>query len=527
MQTFPTQPLTYAAANNKRAVVALAGGILFQAIFWQEKMALNTAFFFAFIVASLLMLYKATLHWKKSFWLLCTSFISLAAVVVHNSLLSKLALIISMLLLVAHTTNLYRSLHYGLAAVAERALKSMPQFAKDWGVLTRQKGNKPKKKYNFRILVLPLILAFLFTSIYLFASDVLADIASHIGDWVGVWLTNVFNWVSVPRLFFSLLGIFITSVFIINHKRSTANGEENEVNELTTKVVKANKNGALYRFQEFIFGKTRYSVLALQMEYKAAIISLVLLNLLLTMVNVTDIIYVWFNRTYKPGFEWAEFVHNGADILVFSILLAMAVLLYFFRGNINFLRQNKTLKMLAYIWLAQNFILTISVAIRNYYYIVHMGLAYKRIGLFVFVILVTAGLLTIYIKISQRKTAYYLLRTNGWIAFTLFILSTTVNWDEMIVRYNLLHKDEVPLDVPFLLSLNDKTIPILDQYRTYLQKPQTPLQRRYFPDYETGYYAGQLEWRKQEFKKEYNHHSWLSWNYTDSYVNNYLASKGE
>ena len=52
--------------------------------------------------------------------------------------------------------------------------------------------------------------------------------------------------------------------------------------------------------------------------------------------------------------------------------------------DLNFYQKNKWLRYGAYAWLFQNAVLVVSVLFRDYYYIAHMGLAYKRIGVLVF-----------------------------------------------------------------------------------------------------------------------------------------------
>jgi hypothetical protein len=50
---------------------------------------------------------------------------------------------------------------------------------------------------------------------------------------------------------------------------------------------------------------------------------------------------VWFeNGAFFSAHNRSQAVHESTYVLIFSILLAMAILIFFFRGNINFL--NKT-----------------------------------------------------------------------------------------------------------------------------------------------------------------------------------------
>jgi Domain of unknown function (DUF4173) len=240
---------------------------------------------------------------------------------------------------------------------------------------------------------------------------------------------------------------------------------------------------------------------------------------LLLFINAIDITYVWFGFTYSANINLTEYVHEGAGMLIFSIVLAMLVLLFFFRGNLNFYEKNKWLRYGAYGWIFQNAVLVVSVLLRDYYYIQHMGLAYKRIGVLVFLLMVLMGLITVFIKIHRRKTAYYLWRVNGWFGIVLLVAASCVHWDETIASYNLAHKNTVPLDVKFLLSLSDKTLPLLEKNQDVLgdDKPVVDGEGEYL--YPSRLTPRELfEMRKKDFFAAQKTYSWLSWNASDAYV---------
>jgi hypothetical protein len=271
-------------------------------------------------------------------------------------------------------------------------------------------------------------------------------------------------------------------------------------------------------------GRFANGIMALRNENTVGIISLVMLNVLLLFINAIDITYVWFGFSYTPNLNLTQYVHEGTGLLIFSIVLAMFVLLFFFRGNLNFYKKNKWLRYGAYGWIAQNAILVISVLLRDYYYIAHMGLAYKRIGVLVFLLMVLMGLITVFIKIHQRKTAYYLWRVNGWFAVILLVAASCVHWDETIARYNLAHKNTIPVDVKFLLTLSDKTLPLLEKNQDVLDPKKETIQGEGEYLYRSGFTPKEFfEIRKKDFFEKQKAYSWLSWNAADTYVKRKLA----
>ena len=219
-----------------------------------------------------------------------------------------------------------------------------------------------------------------------------------------------------------------------------------------------------------LIGKASKGMLAIKNEFTIGLISLVLLNILLLFINIIDVKYVWLGFTFSKDVSLSAYVHEGAGLLILSIILAMLLLLFFFRGNLNFYKKNKWLRYGAYLWIFQNLFLVVSVIIRDYYYISHYGLAYKRIGLLFFLAMVVTGLFTVFLKIHYTKTAYYLLRINAWAAIVLLIFATTVHWDYTIAKYNLERKSSIPIDVPFLLSLSDKALPLIEKNKDVFEK---------------------------------------------------------
>jgi hypothetical protein len=122
-----------------------------------------------------------------------------------------------------------------------------------------------------------------------------------------------------------------------------------------------------------------------------------------------------------------------------------------------------------------------------------------------FLLMVLIGLITVFIKIWARKTNYFLFRVNAWAGVIVLVLTTTIHWDEMIASYNLQRKDQVPLDAEFLLSLSDKTLPLLHNNTAALPQHDIKLLQR----------------REAYFLQKQESYSWLSWNYADAELKNF------
>jgi len=257
---------------------------------------------------------------------------------------------------------------------------------------------------------------------------------------------------------------------------------------------------------------------ALERERRTGLILLILVNALLLIVNLIDISWVWIGFEVEEGFNLKQFVHEGTYLLILSILLSIGILLHLFRGNLNFHPKERALRLLATAWIAQNFILGISVFLRNYHYIHFHGLAYKRIGVVVFLLLVLVGLVTLYLKIRGRRTWYYLLRVNGWAAFVVMVGLTTVNWDGLIVRFNLAHWNQGEIDVDNYLAMSDKVLPLI-----YADLPKVEAQMahhrenrvRWVEHLDPGTFRMDLDRKRERFLRRYSEQDWRSWTLAD------------
>jgi Domain of unknown function (DUF4173) len=514
-------------AATLKLILITVGAVLFNIIFWQEKLALNALLFDAFILWSVFYLYPAAFTKPAMKWLLLAHIVALVTVLVHNTVLSKLAFSVTLLLVVVFTQYLHRSVWYAAAsAVGNYVLFIFSFFENVKQVKTTGVRSFGIRK-ALRFAIIPLLIAAVFFLLYSFSNAIFQDAVKDMGIALGNFFTRFFTWFSWDRFGFLLLGLFVTGGLLLKmHSNYFSEKDFSQHNDLWRKKNNFNqwKESALFDVLSVFMGKFANGILALRNENTVGIISLVMLNVLLLFINIIDVVYVWFGFEYTPNLNLKEYVHEGTGMLIFSIVLAMAVLLFFFRGNLNFYKKNKWLRYGAYGWIVQNAILVISVLLRDYYYIQHMGLAYKRIGVLVFLSMVLMGLITVFIKIHQRKTSYYLLRVNGWFAVILLVTASCIHWDETMAKYNLAHKNTVPLDVKFLLTLSDKTLPLIEQNQEVLNNAVANISDEGSYLYRSSLTEKQLfEKRKKDFLEEQKKYSWLSWNVTDAYVKDQLV----
>ncbi len=509
--------------QSSKILLIISGAILFNMIFWNEKLGINTIIFALFICGSTFFLFPYSFRNNISKWLFAGHLITGALVLAQNTMLSKISFSVTLLLFISFSQYIHRSALYAGGSALLNYVLTIPNFFHELKNIHGIRINLSGWPGLLRKLVIPFFILAIFFIIYSFANKVFSGIASDIAGIITSWLNHFFDWFSPARLGFFLTGFLVVGGLILR-SRSTffSDADLRQQNKLSRKKIyfKKWRESPFADLLSLITGKAATGVLALKNEFTTGIISLALLNTLLLIVNIIDLEYVWLGYTYNRNSNLSAYVHEGAGLLIFSIVLSMLLLLFFFRGNLNFYKKNKWLRYGAYLWIFQNSFLVFSVFMRDYYYISHYGLAYKRIGLLFFLAMVLAGLFTVFLKIYNTKTTYYLLRINAWVTISLLVFASFFNIDETIAEYNLTRKSFIPVDVPFLLSLSDKTLPLLQKNRDVLKA-----------NGDSFYYKGShynsamdlFEFKKKEFLEKQERYTWLSWNASDTYIKKTLS----
>ncbi len=350
--------------------------------------------------------------------------------------------------------------------------------------------------WRSRIFVAPVLIIF----VYSFSNPVFSDLVGNVGLGIEELFIFIFEDLNIWLLLTFLLCLIISVFLLVRTSSNVIAFKDQNASELLTRRQK--------RF------KRTFKLNALKNEYKAGLFLFLMLNTVLLIVNIIDVHTVWFNFEWE-GQTLKQFVHEGTYLLIVSILISISLVLYFFRGNLNFFKQNKLLKYLSYIWLIQNAILTISVAIRNFWYIEHFAMAFKRIGVIIFLCLVLYGLYTVFRKIEQKKSVFYLFKSNAFAIYVVLIITSFINWDSFIARYNFTHANHSYLHLEYLIELSDKALPHLQPLEEELVAIEKFQKKKFTAnpsDMSYIEYQLKIKNRKEVFKRKWETKNILSWN---------------
>jgi len=482
--------------------------ILFDGLFWDHDLGLNLLLFGVMIVAVLVHRYGWRGLSVPARATLIGSLITGAMVVVYNSTVACSGAMVSLVVFsaLAHERQLRSLLYAAPQAFANLVLVPMAAW-EGAGELTE--GHRaPRAGWRWaRLILLPLIVGVVFLQLYRAGNPRFDQLTA--GFMNGTWavLGDFFAEILTAHTFFFLFALVVCASLLFRYAPKLMLQLEQQWTDLLLRRKVKRPHWLAPR-----------SLNPLERERRMGMMLLILVNALLLVVNVIDISWVWFGFEVPEGFSLKQFVHEGTWMLITSILLSILILLYVFRGNLNFYARTGTLKLLGLLWIAQNFILGLSVFLRNYHYIDFHGLAYKRIGVIVFLALVLVGLATLYIKVRERKSLFYLARVNAWAAFTVLVGLTLVDWDSFIVRTNLQHPNKGEVDIDNYLMMSDKVLPLLyaniDQVEA--QMAQHRMNRvRWVEHLDPTHFRDQLDAKRDRFVERFGQQQWPEWNLAD------------
>ncbi|KMQ68035.1 beta-carotene 15,15'-monooxygenase [Chryseobacterium sp. FH2] len=186
--------------------------------------------------------------------------------------------------------------------------------------------------------------------------------------------------------------------------------------------------------------KPTYSFLDLNSERMSGVISFFALNILLIFFIVT-FNYEQFYEVVKTPNQLSEETHERVGAVIGSIIMAILVIMFYFKSSFNFDPKAGLMKILAKTWIFLNVILVFSAMVKNTEYIINYGITYKRLGVYAFLILSLIGLILTLIKIQKQKKNAFLFNTMTWYFYATILVISYVNWGGMITYYNMQRKD--------------------------------------------------------------------------------------
>jgi len=190
---------------------------------------------------------------------------------------------------------------------------------------------------------------------------------------------------------------------------------------------------------------------------------LLVANAVFALQTILDLCYLWGGAALPENLTYAQYARRGAYPLVAAAILAGLFTLVSFpvRGSHSTFRWPRRL---VYVWLSQTLLLVVSAVWRLYLYVEVYTLTRLRTAAGIWMLLVFAGLVWIWIRVFRQRTNRWLLNANALTLLAVLYVCAFMNFDGFIARFNVSHCREISgsgpdIDLRYLGRLGPEALP--------------------------------------------------------------------
>jgi hypothetical protein len=437
----------------KKTIIITVGGLLFASLFYTQSLGINALLYSTFLMVALAISRKEILLKSSIIFSGIAMLSSAVAISVHGSAWSIAAYFLSTLMYIGYVASYRSSIYVSWLNGFYNAVFGI--FHSFFYQLEPPKIGEPKKKIAtgqvIKLIGIPSVLVVVFTVLYRSSNPVFQKALTAID----------FSFIDMLWIFTAVLGAFImANIHDPQPIKEVTARDQNYPNQLVPNAL------------------NDLQLKSVANESQIGFISILCLNILLCLVLITEILFLT-SITDLEARILSDAVHQGVYASIVSIVLALGVIAFIFRGDVNFLKNNQKLRTLTYIWIGLNALLVVSICIKNYIYIQDHGLTHKRIGVMVYLFLTIIGLFTTYLKVTHRLNFVYLLRRNMAVGYVIIAIYALINWSAIITDHNI-KADKI--DQSYLESLLPQNALVLKEQGLYDLYSQQKSGYRYYSD---------------------------------------------
>ena len=290
---------------------------------------------------------------------------------------------------------------------------------------------------QFLILTIPLIIFIVFLKLYQSANPQFAELTAFIN----------LNFIELPFfMYFALLSILAFGFFFFKPSQKILFYDLQKNNIIHPEKYSSQES------QE----KTNF-------EWQIGLAVVSSLTVLLLAFIWVDYQTVFSNS--QSDLSHSQSVHQSINILIASIVLVIIIVLYLFRGGLNF-QSPKYLNSITYFWLFLNALVIALILVKNSYYISEWGLTHKRIGVYIYSFLCIIGLSFTVFKILLKKSTSFLVEKTSLTFLIILVAYGLFNWNGFIAGYNLNEENltSEKIDFQYISSLGPEVYPQIISY---------------------------------------------------------------
>ena len=401
--------------------------LIFTLLFYDQSVGLNMSIFGLVLTGFICYFFQDRFTSRTHLLLVVTSVLSCISFAWYGDFVSFLALAISVCFLQFKTQEKELKILQVFPIAFINGITSLGRMLmfSQWLPKREVKSNFAKKLIAY--FIIPTVFVTLFFTVYAFGSDHFSSLFTDYTLDLNIW----------QLILIALLGFYISFTFW-NYWVPEVFYEKN--------LLLAND----FQDENAIRNDRTFSFLDIDFERKSGEITLFLLNVLILVFIVTYNYEQFFEVVEKSKLSAAT--HERVNAVIFSIVMAVGVIMFYFKGGFNFDEKANRLKKLSKIWILLNTILIVSTLVKNSEYVSFFGLTYKRLGVYAFLVLAIIGLVFTFMKITKQKSNAYLFNQMVWYFYGTILLCSYVNWGSLITNYNIsVNKGVEPM---FLSNLN-------------------------------------------------------------------------
>ncbi|WP_281336282.1 DUF4153 domain-containing protein [Flavobacterium eburneipallidum] len=414
----------------KKYHLIFGSSFIFTLLFYNESVGVNLAIF-GLVLTGIICYFFQERFTRLHLALVVTSVLSCLAFAWYGDFVSFLTLVLSVIFLQFKTQEKLKLIQvFPLIFINGITSLGRPLILRQWLPKREIKNDFAKKLIAY--VFIPALFLILFFTVYAFGSD-------H--------FSSLFTDYRLDLNFFQLILISIFGFYI------SFTFWNYWVPETCLEVNPKLQNE--FTDERKVSNEPTFSFLDIDFERRSGEITLWLLNGLLLVFIATYNYEQFFEVIEKSKLSAAT--HERVNAVIFSIIMAVGVILFYFKGGFNFDKKAKNLKQLSKVWIFLNGILILSTLIKNTEYISYFGLTYKRLGVYAFLFLAIIGLFFALLKITKQKTNAFLFNQMVWYCYGILLICSYINWGNLVTNYNIsVNKGVEPM---FLsdLNFNDET----------------------------------------------------------------------
>lgn len=414
--------------------------VSFNILFYEQGIGINVLLFHFISISAILALSKVKLTNKNIILLLTTSTISAVSCFYYGDQGSLIIYILNIIPLTASILNpnlsIFTTVVAGISSLSTSLIYSLSKEQ------PKGQSEEEKKKTDPFLLIVTIPIILLFVVIYAFSNPVVASYIKQIN----------LSFISFKWIIFTLLSSYILFGLIYGHSLKDLNKWDK--NQATDYKSIQSHSATLFKSIDII---------------KSGIILFSALNVILLLVNLTDVVHFLSSNHQETDTTLSSTLHQSIGTLIFSIILAVTLVLIYFNKAVALNEKNKWFKYLVIAWIVQNIVLITLCFYKNFEYVDAYGLTLKRLGVYVYLIIAIIGLSITYLKVKNNKTNWYLItRMTTSLIISLSIVSL-INWEKIVINYNvnqhLITYGEKSIDWYYLSSLSNRSTPYLLEAR--------------------------------------------------------------